>query len=179
MAAAATPLILGHVFMATVNPDTRVGLSGMISGFVNRHWARHHYRRWYDENFAPGVARAARAANAAPAQPRPVVTLHRPSLGGLAAASWPPLRHAAVGTGLAAGQRADADIAGAPAIAGSAGQGGILRELEVDDPSLMADDNETPAARWPQVRQQARRATIARIVPPNRPVLGTGSLVRE
>jgi formate dehydrogenase gamma subunit len=179
MAAVATPLILGHVFMATVNPDTRVGLSGMISGFVNRRWARHHYRRWYDENFAPGVARAALGADAAPAQPRPVVVLHRPSLGGLAAASWPPLRHAAVGTGLAAGQRADADIAGAPAIAGSAGQGGILRELEVDDPSLMADDNETPAARWPQVRQQARRATIARIVPPNRPVLGTGSLVRE
>ena len=30
MALAATPLVLGHVFMATVNPDTRVGLSGMI-----------------------------------------------------------------------------------------------------------------------------------------------------
>ena len=45
MAAMATPLILGHIFMATVNPDTRVGLSGMISGFVDRHWAEHHYRR--------------------------------------------------------------------------------------------------------------------------------------
>ena len=51
MAILATPLILGHVFMATVNPDTRVGLSGMISGFVDRHWARHHYRLWYDEHF--------------------------------------------------------------------------------------------------------------------------------
>ncbi len=45
----ATPLVCGHVFMATVNPDTRVGLSGMLTGFVNRHWARHHYRHWYDE----------------------------------------------------------------------------------------------------------------------------------
>lgn len=45
----ATPLMLGHMFMALVNPDTRVGLSGMISGFVDRHWAHHHYRLWYDE----------------------------------------------------------------------------------------------------------------------------------
>ncbi len=51
MAVAATPLVLGHIFMATVNPDTRVGLKGMISGWVNREWARHHYRHWYDEHF--------------------------------------------------------------------------------------------------------------------------------
>jgi len=51
MAVAATPLVFGHMFMATINPDTRVGLSGMFTGFVDRHWARHHYRRWYDENF--------------------------------------------------------------------------------------------------------------------------------
>jgi formate dehydrogenase subunit gamma len=47
----ATPLLLGHVFMALVNPDTRVGLSGMLSGLVDRHWARHHYRYWYDQTF--------------------------------------------------------------------------------------------------------------------------------
>lgn len=51
MAAAATPLVIGHIFMATVNPDTRVGLKGMITGWVNREWARHHYRHWYDEHF--------------------------------------------------------------------------------------------------------------------------------
>ena len=45
----ATPLMFGHIFMALVNPDTRVGLSGMITGFVDRHWAKHHYRHWYDE----------------------------------------------------------------------------------------------------------------------------------
>ncbi len=47
----ATPLLAGHLFMALVNPDTRVGLSGMLTGFVDRHWARHHYRHWYDETF--------------------------------------------------------------------------------------------------------------------------------
>jgi len=51
MAVVATPLLLGHIFMATVNPDTRVGLGGMVSGFVDRHWAKHHYRLWYDEHF--------------------------------------------------------------------------------------------------------------------------------
>jgi len=47
----ATPLMLGHIFMALVNPDTRVGLSGMLTGFVDRQWARHHYRHWYDQTF--------------------------------------------------------------------------------------------------------------------------------
>ncbi len=41
------PLVLGHIFMATVNPSTRVGLSGMVTGWVDRSWARHHYERWY------------------------------------------------------------------------------------------------------------------------------------
>jgi formate dehydrogenase subunit gamma len=45
------PLIFGHIFMAVVNPDTRVGLSGMFSGNVDREWARHHYAKWYAENF--------------------------------------------------------------------------------------------------------------------------------
>lgn len=51
MAVIATPLLLGHIFMATLNPSTRVGLQGMISGFVDRQWAKHHYRRWYREHF--------------------------------------------------------------------------------------------------------------------------------
>lgn len=55
MAIIATPLLLGHIFMATINPDTRVGLTGMITGFVDRHWAKHHYRRWYDESFETGA----------------------------------------------------------------------------------------------------------------------------
>jgi formate dehydrogenase subunit gamma len=57
MAAMAAPLVLGHIFMATINPETRVGLSGMLTGYVDRHWAKHHYTRWYREQFEPGQAR--------------------------------------------------------------------------------------------------------------------------
>ncbi len=53
MAALGVPLVLGHIFMATVNRDTRVGLSGMFTGWVDRNWAKHHYRRWYREHFEP------------------------------------------------------------------------------------------------------------------------------
>ncbi len=45
----ATPTMLGHIYMATINPDTRVGIKGMITGYVDRHWARHHYAVWYRE----------------------------------------------------------------------------------------------------------------------------------
>lgn len=59
LAATATVLMGGHIFMATVNPDTRVGLSGMITGLVDRAWASHHYGRWYKEHFADvGIAAA-------------------------------------------------------------------------------------------------------------------------
>ncbi len=71
MAMAATPLVLGHIFMATVNPDTRVGLKGMISGWVSREWAQHHYRHWYDEHFGYHAQPAHAAASAAPAPSGP------------------------------------------------------------------------------------------------------------
>jgi formate dehydrogenase subunit gamma len=45
------PLMIGHIYMALINRDTRPGLSGMLSGYVDRHWARHHYRRWFRDNF--------------------------------------------------------------------------------------------------------------------------------
>lgn len=51
VAVLAAPLIVGHLYMAVVNPDTRVGLSGMFSGKVDREWAKHHYAKWYRENF--------------------------------------------------------------------------------------------------------------------------------
>jgi formate dehydrogenase subunit gamma len=53
MAAVGVPLVAGHIFMATVAPETRVGLSGMITGWVDRGWAKRHYRRWYREQFEP------------------------------------------------------------------------------------------------------------------------------
>jgi len=45
------PLIGGHIFMATINPSTRIGLSGMFTGMVDREWAKHHYRSWYRRHF--------------------------------------------------------------------------------------------------------------------------------
>jgi len=51
LVASAAPLIGGHIFMATINPSTRVGLSGMFTGFVDREWAQHHYTLWYNEKF--------------------------------------------------------------------------------------------------------------------------------
>jgi len=52
-----TPTMLGHIYMATVNPETRRGISGMLTGFVNRDWAKHHYARWYYEEFVHSASR--------------------------------------------------------------------------------------------------------------------------
>jgi len=46
-----SPIMLGHIYMATVNPETRKGISGMISGYVSRQWAQHHYAQWYNQKF--------------------------------------------------------------------------------------------------------------------------------
>ncbi len=56
LAAASLPLIAGHIFMAVVNPGSRKGLSGMFTGYVDRSWAAHHYRKWFRDNF--GALRA-------------------------------------------------------------------------------------------------------------------------
>jgi formate dehydrogenase gamma subunit len=54
MALMAVPLISGHLYMALINPSSRKGLHGMISGYVDRHWGKHHYRRWYREHHEAG-----------------------------------------------------------------------------------------------------------------------------
>ena len=51
VAVAVAPLVCGHVYMALINPGTRVGLSGMISGIVDREWAKHHYTSWYRDHY--------------------------------------------------------------------------------------------------------------------------------
>jgi formate dehydrogenase subunit gamma len=77
MALIAAPLMLGHIYMALINPDTRVGLSGMLSGYVDRHWARHHYRSWYRENFENGATEKPAESKPAPrrCRPSPIVVL--------------------------------------------------------------------------------------------------------
>jgi formate dehydrogenase subunit gamma len=77
LAVMATPLIVGHILMATVNPDTRPGLTGMISGFVDREWAKHHYHRWYQEHY--GSKESVRKV-ADPARPVVQVVRDRPRL---------------------------------------------------------------------------------------------------
>ena len=51
MALMATPLLFGHIYMAAFNHSTRVGLGGMITGWVDKRWAQHHYTHWYNANF--------------------------------------------------------------------------------------------------------------------------------
>ncbi len=75
LAVVATPLLFGHICMATLLPDTRPGLRGMITGFVDRAWARHHYRLWYLEHYETRRPVAA-AARSAPA-PRAAAELRR------------------------------------------------------------------------------------------------------
>ena len=51
LALAVAPLVVGHVYMAVVNPGTRAGLKGMVTGYVDREWAKEHYRQWYRDSF--------------------------------------------------------------------------------------------------------------------------------
>jgi formate dehydrogenase gamma subunit len=39
-------LMAGHLYMALVNRATRPALRGMLTGEVDREWARKHYQRW-------------------------------------------------------------------------------------------------------------------------------------
>jgi formate dehydrogenase subunit gamma len=39
-------LVAGHLYMAVVNRATRPALRGMLTGEVDREWARRHYPRW-------------------------------------------------------------------------------------------------------------------------------------
>ena len=86
MALLAVPLICGHLYMALINPSSRVGLHGMITGFVDRHWAKHHYGRWYREHHEAGeepppAPTASSPAALAPDLEQPVlVELPPPSL---------------------------------------------------------------------------------------------------
>ncbi len=41
--------VLGHIYLATVHPGSKPGLSGMFSGWVPGKWAKAHYRKWYDQ----------------------------------------------------------------------------------------------------------------------------------
>lgn len=67
MAALAAPLVLGHMYMAIINRSTRAGLGGMISGYVDREWARHHYALWYREHYGKDHRKPPQAVEQMPA----------------------------------------------------------------------------------------------------------------
>jgi len=62
-------LVIGHLYMALVNPQTRAALDGMISGSVDRAWALRHHAKW--------VARVERSDDNTP--PADVVSDERPA----------------------------------------------------------------------------------------------------
>ncbi len=81
------PLVLGHIFMAVVNPSTRIGLSGMVTGWVDREWAKHHYRRWFRERIeVPERQRIAQEMAARLAKPSRVKCVSCPEVAELG--SW-------------------------------------------------------------------------------------------
>jgi formate dehydrogenase subunit gamma len=45
----AIPLVIGHLYMAMLNPSTRHSLRGMVLGTVRRDWAREHHAKWERE----------------------------------------------------------------------------------------------------------------------------------
>jgi formate dehydrogenase subunit gamma len=45
----AIPLVIGHLYLALLNPSTRHSLRGMTLGSVRRDWARHHHPKWERE----------------------------------------------------------------------------------------------------------------------------------
>jgi len=130
LAAVATPLILGHILMATVNPDTRPGLMGMISGVVDREWARHHYHHWYhqhhgDRSGVPNAVKAGKPDKRRPGRAGAPAWRDAP-----APPSWVRLRGSALGAALFAAPDAGADIA---AVARKpCGTRGILAGLDAD-----------------------------------------------
>ena len=42
----AVPLVLGHLYLAVVNPSTRHSLRGIVLGSVRRDWAARHHPKW-------------------------------------------------------------------------------------------------------------------------------------
>jgi formate dehydrogenase subunit gamma len=58
-------LVIGHLYMALINPYTRPALRGIVTGTVDRTWARRHHEKWVaeEEQTAPEAPPAAVAAD--------------------------------------------------------------------------------------------------------------------
>jgi formate dehydrogenase subunit gamma len=45
----AVPLVLGHLYLALLNPSTRHSMRGIVLGSVRRDWAEKHHAKWERE----------------------------------------------------------------------------------------------------------------------------------
>lgn len=45
----ALPVVAAHIYLGSLNPDTRESLRGIVRGHVRRVWARRHHAQWVDE----------------------------------------------------------------------------------------------------------------------------------
>jgi formate dehydrogenase subunit gamma len=44
-----TPLVIVHIYLALINPDSKAALSGMLHGHVDAEFAKSHHEKWYKE----------------------------------------------------------------------------------------------------------------------------------
>lgn len=128
------PLVGGHIFMATVNPATRIGLSGMITGRVDRAWAKHHYRRWYREHFERPDEDSPRRP-VAPLLKRPAAVRCESCHALHAFESWEALLQRVFQVEPLFCPRCHAEIRVVSAVADQAVANAILAHLELGDPS--------------------------------------------
>jgi formate dehydrogenase subunit gamma len=56
-------LVIGHLYMALVNPATRAALAGMVRGSVDRTWAQRHHAKWVAEVDRTAAADSARRSH--------------------------------------------------------------------------------------------------------------------
>lgn len=143
LALVVAPLIGGHVYMAVINPGTRHGLPGMITGYVDRQWAKHHYQRWYRDEFGDEGAAAENARQAAPdadGPPLPARTrILCPSCGVHVVAPWEWLVRRVVETQALICSRCSAEIEEFSLITDSVALRSLLSHLEqahVSDPLM-------------------------------------------
>lgn len=47
-------LLLGHLYLAVIHPQTRHALRGMTHGEVRRDWAQEHHAKWVERETRPG-----------------------------------------------------------------------------------------------------------------------------
>lgn len=65
-ALAAAVLVAGHLYLALLHPPTRPALRGMVTGEVDREWARRHHPAWVPAEDAGGATGDGRGGPATP-----------------------------------------------------------------------------------------------------------------